>query len=60
MILVAGSTGLVGGMITRGLLDGTLIHPREIFREALAFGAYAFAVAHNHPSGDPAPSAADL
>ena len=47
-------------VITRGLLDGTLIHPREIFREALAFGAYAFVVAHNHPSGDPAPSPADL
>lgn len=47
-------------VITRGLLDGTLIHPREIFREALAFGAYAFVVAHNHPSGDPAPSQADL
>lgn len=47
-------------VITRGLLDGTLIHPREVFREALAYGAYAFAVAHNHPSGDPAPSQADL
>lgn len=47
-------------VITRGLLDGTLIHPREIFREALAYGAYAFVVAHNHPSGDPAPSQADL
>lgn len=52
---------LIGqSVITRGLLDGTLIHPREIFREALAYGAYAFAVAHNHPSGDPAPSPADL
>lgn len=47
-------------VITRGLLDGTLIHPREIFREALAYGAYAFVVAHNHPSGDPSPSPADL
>ncbi|MGV2482361.1 UNVERIFIED_CONTAM: JAB domain-containing protein, partial [Salmonella enterica subsp. enterica serovar Weltevreden] len=38
-------------VITRGLMDGTLIHPRELFRDALAYGAYAFAVAHNHPSG---------
>lgn len=47
-------------VITRGLLDGTLIHPRELFREAISLGAYAFVVAHNHPSGDPAPSPADL
>lgn len=46
-------------VITLGLLDGTLVHPREIFREALACGAHAFVVAHNHPSGDPTPSRED-
>lgn len=47
-------------VITRGLLDGTLVHPREIFREAIKYGAYAFIAAHNHPSGDPKPRPADL
>ena len=47
-------------VISQGLLDGTLTHPREIFRDAIKLGAYAFIVAHNHPSGDPQPSASDL
>ena len=34
-------------------------HPREIFRPVVASGAYAFALMHNHPSGDPSPSAED-
>lgn len=47
-------------VITKGILNGTLIHPREIFQQALAHGAYAFLAAHNHPSGDPQPSPEDL
>lgn len=46
-------------VITKGLLNSTLIHPREVFQQALAFGAYAFFAAHNHPSGDPSPSPED-
>jgi DNA repair protein RadC len=45
--------------ITRGTLDATLVHPREVFRAAIALNASAVVVAHNHPSGDPTPSAAD-
>lgn len=45
--------------ITRGLLNSTLIHPREIFREAIAERAAAIILVHNHPSGDPTPSPDD-
>ena len=37
-----------------------LVHPREVFRPAVRSGAAAVVVAHNHPSGDPEPSAEDL
>ncbi len=46
-------------IITKGLMNSTLVHPREIFQQALAFGAFAFFAAHNHPSGDPTPSPED-
>ena len=45
--------------VTRGLVSSTLIHPREVFRRAIADNATAVIVAHNHPSGDPTPSAED-
>lgn len=45
--------------ITRGLLTSSLVHPREVFRAAIVAGAAALIVAHNHPSGDPTPSADD-
>ena len=45
--------------VSRGSLNESIAHPREIFRPAIAAGAYAIAVAHNHPSGDPQPSEAD-
>lgn len=46
-------------MVTRGILDASLIHPREVFRLAVVEGAAAVILAHNHPSGDPTPSAED-
>ena len=46
-------------LITRGLLNSSLVHPREVFREAIAEGAAAVILVHNHPSGDPTPSAED-
>lgn len=46
--------------VTRGILNASLSHPREIFREAIRMAAAAVIVAHNHPSGDPTPSAEDL
>ena len=44
---------------TRGLLDSSPVHPREIFREAVRYSAASVILAHNHPSGDPSPSEAD-
>ena len=46
--------------IAVGSLSATLVHPRELFKEAIAASAAAIIVAHNHPSGDPAPSAHDV
>ena len=46
-------------IVTTGLLDTTPVHPREIFRGAIAAGAAAIILAHNHPSGDPSPSPED-
>src|SRR5436305_6609646 len=45
--------------ITRGILNSSLVHPREVFREAIAERAAAVVLVHNHPSGDPSPSADD-
>jgi DNA repair protein RadC len=46
--------------ISQGTLDTILVHPREVFRPAIAAGAAAIILAHNHPSGDPTPSEADI
>jgi DNA repair protein RadC len=46
-------------MVTRGLLNSSLVHPREVFRLAIAEAAAGIIVVHNHPSGDPTPSAED-
>ncbi len=43
----------------QGGLNESVAHPREILKKVLTYGAYAFAIAHNHPSGDPTPSDAD-
>ncbi|GJE60383.1 RadC family protein [Methylobacterium trifolii] len=44
----------------RGTVDHTPVYPREVARRALELSATAIILAHNHPSGDPAPSAADV
>jgi len=46
-------------LITRGILNSSLVHPREVFRGAIAEAAAGVIVVHNHPSGDPTPSADD-
>ena len=46
--------------ITSGTASGSLVHPREVFRPAIRHGASSIILAHNHPSGDPTPSSADL
>jgi DNA repair protein RadC len=45
--------------VSRGTLDATIVHPREVFKAALLANAAAIVVAHNHPSGDPSPSRDD-
>jgi DNA repair protein RadC len=47
-------------VISVGCLTASLVHPREVFQEAIAGRAAAILVFHNHPSGDPEPSAEDL
>jgi len=47
-------------VLSQGTLDTLLVHPREVFRAAIAAGAAAIVVAHNHPSGDPTPSEQDI
>lgn len=44
----------------RGTVDHTPVYPREIVKRALELGASAFILVHNHPSGDPTPSQADI
>lgn len=46
-------------LISQGSLNETTAHPREILRPAIIHRANSFILAHNHPSGDPSPSAAD-
>jgi DNA repair protein RadC len=46
-------------VISIGTLNASLVHPREVFREAIAEGGAAVLVGHNHPSGDPTPSRED-
>ena len=47
-------------VVSVGTLDASLVHPREVFREAAVAGAAAIVLFHNHPSGDPEPSADDV
>jgi len=46
--------------ISNGTLDTILVHPREVFKSAIAANAAAIILVHNHPSGDPTPSEADV
>lgn len=53
---------VIGGgpqAVTKGIINSSLVHPREIFRGAIVAGACAVILAHHHPSGDPTPSADD-
>ncbi|HUP90536.1 MAG TPA: DNA repair protein RadC [Longimicrobiales bacterium] len=46
-------------VVTRGTLDTSVVHPREVFRAAISESAAAVILVHNHPSGDPTPSRED-
>ena len=47
-------------IVSTGSLDSTVVHPREVFREAASASGAAIVLFHNHPSGDPTPSTEDL
>jgi DNA repair protein RadC len=47
-------------VVSTGTLTESLVHPREVFREAIRFSAAAIILVHNHPSGDPSPSPDDV
>ncbi|MBP2653279.1 MAG: repair protein RadC [Firmicutes bacterium] len=46
--------------ISVGTLNASVVHPRELFREAINYNAAAVILVHNHPSGDPSPSREDI
>jgi len=46
-------------VVTRGTLDGSIVHARDVFRPAIVESAAAVILVHNHPSGDPTPSPDD-
>jgi DNA repair protein RadC len=46
--------------VSQGTLDTILVHPREVFKLAIGANASAIVLVHNHPSGDPTPSEADI
>jgi DNA repair protein RadC len=46
--------------VSKGILDASLVHPREVFKEAIRTSSAAIVVVHNHPTGDVTPSAEDL
>ena len=59
-LLVDGRHRVMGDvLVSQGTLTASLVHPREVFRAAIRRAAAALVLVHNHPSGDPAPSAED-
>lgn len=51
---------LAAYVVSVGSLNASIVHPREMYREAVMLGAASVVAAHNHPSGDPTPSGADI
>ncbi len=47
-------------VVTRGILDASIVHPREVFKSAIRESASSIILVHNHPSGDPTPSKQDI
>src|ERR1700689_5508390 len=51
---------IADGVQNRGTVDHTPVYPREIVKRALELSASSIILLHNHPSGDPTPSKADI
>ncbi|MGE5482825.1 MAG: RadC family protein [Bacteroidota bacterium] len=60
IMLSAKNAPIAHKVVSIGTANATLVHPRELFRPAIRSGAVAVIACHNHPSGDPTPSAEDL
>ncbi len=62
IVLMLETKNNVGGYetVSKGILDSAIVHPREIFKPAIKNSASRIILIHNHPSGDPTPSDADL
>lgn len=61
LILLNTRNKIIGiSTISIGTLNSNLVHPREVFKEAIAHSAASVVLAHNHPSGEPEPSEYDL
>jgi DNA repair protein RadC len=61
VILVDAKHRAIGiNVVSVGSLSSAIVHPREVFKPAIAGNSAAVILAHNHPSGDPSPSAEDV
>jgi DNA repair protein RadC len=61
LILLNARNKILGiSTISIGSLNASIVHPREVFKDAITHNAYSVVLAHNHPSGDPEPSEDDL
>ena len=61
VLLLDGKNKLLGfNLVSIGTLTGSLTHPREVFKAAILGNAASIILLHNHPSGDPIPSAEDM
>jgi len=61
VVLLDGKNRATGiNQVSLGSLTAALVHPREVFKPAIAGSAAALVLVHNHPSGDPSPSSEDL
>ena len=62
VMLVLDAKNIVIGAfeVSRGSLNSSIVHPREVFKRALLLNGASIILAHNHPSGDPTPSREDI
>jgi DNA repair protein RadC len=61
LILLNPRSKIIGiSTISIGTLNASLVHPREVFKDAISHNAASVVLAHNHPSGDPEPSEDDI
>ncbi len=62
VLMLSTKNNLIGKpvLISKGILDASIVHPREVFKPAIKNSASKIILVHNHPSGDPSPSTEDL